>query len=60
VLLRDHFDPADNAGIQRYQILGGNPVLKDRLTPDLVNLVTADEVARAERELGLAASECAA
>jgi hypothetical protein len=43
VILRDELDPADDARIERRQVLGGNPVLKDGLTTDLAYLVGVEE-----------------
>lgn len=41
--LCDQLDCADDAGVLRAQVLSGDPVLQDRLTAHLVDLVLAQE-----------------
>jgi hypothetical protein len=43
VILGDKLDAADDARIERRQVLGGYPVLKNGLTADLAYLVVVEE-----------------
>lgn len=43
VELRDQLDLADDAGVQRIEVTGGDPVLENGLTTHLVDLVAVQE-----------------
>lgn len=43
VELRDQLDLADDTGVQRIEVPGGDPVLQDGLTTYLVDLVAVQE-----------------
>jgi hypothetical protein len=41
--LRDHLDRADDAGVQRVEVSGGDPVFQDGLAADLMDFVLVQE-----------------